>query len=89
MTRNDALFGAISSLGEELGETIVAQIEAPCRLSETLEEAYTKYQSNGRMLGHLQRFGLTSFDIRPEMLMEAEAQDIARHVYASPRIRMP
>jgi uncharacterized protein (DUF58 family) len=87
-TGDDALLKAVSSLAEP-GLTIVAQVGAPWRLSECLEEAYAKYQENDRILRRLQNSGLVSFDLRPEMLIEAVAQEIGKHGYVYPRIRMP
>jgi uncharacterized protein (DUF58 family) len=78
-TNGDVLLEAVSGWGAR-GLTIVAQVGAPWRFSDSLEEAYAKYQSNDRMLRCLQHSNLSVFDHRPEMLVEAIAQGTGKHI---------
>jgi uncharacterized protein (DUF58 family) len=77
-TNTEALFEAVSIRQKQGAGTIIAQIGAPWRLGDDLERAYAECQRNSRILRQVQRLGLTVFDLRPERLLEAIAQEISR-----------
>jgi uncharacterized protein (DUF58 family) len=75
-TNAEALLEAASAGQKRGAETIIAQIGAAWRLSDDLELAYAEYQRNSRTLTQMEGFGLTVFDLRPERLVQAIAQEI-------------
>jgi uncharacterized protein (DUF58 family) len=74
---NEALL-ELASTRQKRGKTVVAQIGSAWRLSDSLEEAYVKYQTNRRLSGLLERFGITVFDVRPEELIDRIAHDVGK-----------
>ena len=76
-TMNEDIWTASTPL--ERNRVILALIGAPWRLSSSLEKAYGEYQKASRAVQHMQQFGLTILDLRPERLIEA----IVRHISTS------
>jgi uncharacterized protein (DUF58 family) len=74
---NAALLEAIS-IQRQRCRIIVAQIGAAWRLSLGLEGAYREYQKNSQIIQRLQHFGLTTFDLRSERLVENITREIVR-----------
>jgi hypothetical protein len=74
---NAALLEAIS-IQRQRFRIIVAQIGAAWRLSLGLEGAYREYQKNSQIIQRLQHFGLTTFDLRSERLVENITREIVR-----------
>jgi uncharacterized protein (DUF58 family) len=85
-TSAEALLEAISSK-QARSKAMVAQIGAAWRLSDNLEQAYSEWQRNDRILKRLERSGLPAFDLRPEALAEAVATQIGKSVPAVPAHR--
>jgi uncharacterized protein (DUF58 family) len=79
-TNTEALSEAASNRKKRGAGTVIAQMGAPWRLSDDLERAYAEYQRNSRILRRMERLGLTVFDLRPERLVEAIAQEIGKPV---------
>jgi uncharacterized protein (DUF58 family) len=75
-TNAEALSEAVSIRQKRGAGTFIGQIGAAWRLSDGLELAYAEYQRNSRTLRQMERFGLTVFDLRPERLIEAIAEEI-------------
>jgi uncharacterized protein (DUF58 family) len=77
-TNVDALAETAASKREAGVKTVVAQIGAGWRLSTSLEDAFAQYEANTRTLQRLQQLGLTVFDVRPEQLISAVSQHLAK-----------
>jgi len=82
LTNNEVLLKSASTGRERTGRIVVAQIGAPWRLSDILEEAYLEYLDNSRTRRALQHLGLTVFDVRPERLIETIALHVSKGVAA-------
>ena len=67
---NGALVARCTTRVTRVTNIIVAQIGAPWRLAGGFEKGYVEYQSNNRILRRLEDIGLTTFDLRPEVLIE-------------------
>jgi uncharacterized protein (DUF58 family) len=80
----DALAETASGKRESGVKTVVAQIGAPWRLCGELEDAYAQHEANARTLQRLQQLGLTVFDVRPERLIDALSQYLAKSLIAPP-----
>jgi len=74
---NEALL-EVASARQKRGGIIVAQMGSAWRLTDNLEAAYAKYQTNRRTLNDLERFGLRVFDLRPEELVDQIAYSVMR-----------
>jgi len=72
-TNTDAL-RAVASTQSKPGRIITAQIGAAWRFSGSLEDAYLRYQRNGRTFQRLGRSGVIVLDLRPEVLLGTIAQ---------------
>jgi uncharacterized protein (DUF58 family) len=77
-TNAETLLEAASARQKRGAGTIIAQIGAAWRLSDDQELAYAEYQRNSRILRQMERLDLTVFDLRPERLVEAIAQEIGK-----------
>jgi uncharacterized protein (DUF58 family) len=79
-TNTEALFEAASTRQRRGAGIIIAQIGAAWRLSDSLELAYVEYRRNSRILTRIERVGLRVFDLPPERLAGAIAQEIGESV---------
>jgi uncharacterized protein (DUF58 family) len=79
-TNADALLEAASIPQKQGVRIIIAQVAAAWRLSDDLELAYAEYQRNSRVLRQIEQLGPSAFDLRPERLVEAIAQEISKPV---------
>jgi uncharacterized protein (DUF58 family) len=77
-TNSEALIEAALIRQKRGGGLMIAQIGAAWRLRDDLELAYAEYQRNNRILRQMQRHGLAVFDLRPERVVEAIAQEITK-----------
>jgi len=77
----------VASARQKRGGIIVAQIGSAWRLTDNLEEAYAKYQTNRRTLNDLERSGLSLFDLRPEELIDQIAYSVMRGYVGTNRIQ--
>ena len=78
---NESLLRAVSLQGRMI-RTIVVQIGAAWRLSDSLEEAYVNYEGNTRTLQRFRNLGLVVLDVEPEILMMAVNEELGRHATA-------
>jgi len=77
-TSAEALLEGASILQKQGVWIVIAQVGAAWRLSDDLELAYAEYQRNSRILRQMERLGLTVFDLPPERLVDALAQEISK-----------
>ena len=74
----EALFEAASILQKQGVRIVIAQVAAGWRLSDDPELTYAEYQRNSRILRQMELLGVSTFDLRPERLVEAIAQEISK-----------
>ena len=76
-TNVDALIATAQIHSERGLRFILAQIGAAWRLNLQLNTAYPAYQRNLHNLKALQRFGLATLDLRPELLVDAIVNELS------------
>ena len=76
-TDNAPLVEAVGDQAQRRIQIVVAQIGAPWRTGDTLEDAYVKYQNNDRTLQVLWRFGVVVVDVQPERLVDTVVKQIS------------
>jgi len=78
---NESLLRTVS-LQERMIPTIVVQIGAAWRFSDSLEEAYVNHERNARTLQRFRDQGLVVLDVEPERLVMAVNEEFRRHTTA-------